>query len=130
MTTQPPLGHGDLGPELRQLAQTLLDHIDPAVQAVAALVAARAGDEPGKCQQVWCPACALAAVVAGENHPLLGVIAEHSAGLLSMLRSVVAASEPASDSEAEAEQPQPGQATEPRATGAARYQHIPVTVEE
>jgi hypothetical protein len=70
--------HPDIGPELRRLAQTILDQIDPAVR----LAAARAmgdGAGTGKCQQVWCPVCALAAVVTGEEHPLLTVIADHSA---------------------------------------------------
>ena len=72
--------HSDLGPELRALAQSILDRIDPAVRAAAA--AAAGADGPGKCQQVWCPVCALAALVSGEQHPLLTVIAEHSVALL------------------------------------------------
>ena len=55
--------HPDIGPELRQLAQTILDRLDPAVRLAAAR-AAGSGDGPGKCQQVWCPVCALAALVA------------------------------------------------------------------
>ena len=70
--------HADLGPELRALAQSILNRIDPAVRAAAA--AAAGADGPGKCQQVWCPVCALAALVSGEQHPLLTVIAEHSVG--------------------------------------------------
>ena len=57
-------------PELRQLAQTILDRLDPAVRMAAARAAS--GSE-GKCQQVWCPVCALAALVTGEQHPLLTV---------------------------------------------------------
>ena len=89
MSSQPPPGHGDLGPELRQLAQTILDRLDPAVRSMAALAAARSGDEPGKCQQVWCPVCALAALATGEEHPLLTVIAEHSVGLLAVVRAML-----------------------------------------
>ena len=77
--------HPDLGPELRALAQAILDRIDPAVRAAAA--AAAGADGPGKCQQVWCPVCALAALVSGEQHPLLTVIAEHSVALLSVVRA-------------------------------------------
>lgn len=113
--------HSDLGPELRALAQSILDRIDPAVRAAAA--AAAGSDGPGKCQQVWCPVCALAALVSGEQHPLLTVIAEHSVALLSVVRAMVADIESA---------PSPGAPPpdEPPPAGPSRYQHIPVTVEE
>ena len=113
--------HPDLGPELRQLAQSILDRLDPAVR----LAAARAADAdgPGKCQQVWCPVCALAALVSGEQHPLLTVIAEHSVALLTVVRAIVEGIEttPAPD------EPPPD---EPPPSGPSRYQHIPVIVEE
>ena len=51
--------------------------------------AAAGADGPGKCQQVWCPVCALAALVSGEQHPLLTVIAEHSVALLTVVRAMV-----------------------------------------
>lgn len=113
--------HADLGPELRALAQSILDRIDPAVRAAAA--AAAGSDGPGKCQQVWCPVCALAALVSGEQHPLLTVIAEHSVALLSVVRAMVADIESAPSPDA----PPPD---EPPPAGPSRYQHIPVTVEE
>jgi hypothetical protein len=116
--------HPDIGPELRQLAQTILDRLDPAVRAAAA--AAQGGDAPGKCQQVWCPVCALAALVTGEQHPLLTVIAEHSVSLMTMIRAMV--------QDIEREQPPPdggGGAPEGgEEPPPGRYQHIPVTVEE
>jgi 1-acyl-sn-glycerol-3-phosphate acyltransferase len=69
---------------LRQLAQTILDRLDPAVRLAAARASAGGA---GKCQQVWCPVCALAALVNGEQHPLLSVIAEHSVALLAVVRA-------------------------------------------
>jgi hypothetical protein len=113
--------HSDLGPELRALAQSILDRIDPAVRAAAA--AAAGADGPGKCQQVWCPVCALAALVNGEQHPLLTVIAEHSVALLTVVRAMVADIE----STQAPDRPPPD---EPPPSGPSRYQHIPVTVEE
>ena len=80
--------HPDIGPELRKLAQRILDRIDPAVR-LAASRALGDGAGTGKCQQVWCPVCALAAVVTGEEHPLLTVIAEHSVALLAVIRAIV-----------------------------------------
>jgi hypothetical protein len=114
--------HSDLGPELRALAQSILDRIDPAVRAAAA-AAAGGGDGPGKCQQVWCPVCALAALVNGEQHPLLSVIAEHSVALLTVVRAMVADIESAPSGD----RPPPD---DPPPSAGSRYQHIPVTVEE
>jgi hypothetical protein len=125
--------HPDIGPELRQLAQTILDRLDPAVRMAAAR-AAGSGDGPGKCQQVWCPVCALAALVAGEEHPLLTVIAEHSVALLTVIRAIIEDS-----AGMQPEPPEPPSASPPAGdgppdhpppTGPGRYQHIPVTVEE
>ena len=113
--------HPDLGPELRALAQSILDRIDPAVRAAAA--AAVGADGPGKCQQVWCPVCALAALVAGEQHPLLTVIAEHSVALLTVVRAMV-------DGVESTQNPNRPPPDEPPPSGSSRYQHIPVTVEE
>jgi hypothetical protein len=131
--------HPDLAPELRQLAQTILDRLDPAVRLAAAR-AAGSGDGPGKCQQVWCPVCALAALVAGEQHPLLTVIAEHSVALLAVIRALIEDTEDTADTaqgpgfpEPPPEGPPPPDGPgggKPPPTGPGRYQHIPVTVEE
>lgn len=110
---------GELGPELRKIAQSILDGLDPAIRSVAALTAA---GEPGKCQQVWCPVCALAALVNGEQHPLLTVIAEHSTALLAVTRLMVA--------DPDAPGPSPDGPPEDTPPAPNRYQHIPVTVEE
>ncbi|WP_236982872.1 MULTISPECIES: hypothetical protein [Mycobacterium] len=127
--------HTDVGSELRRLAQAILDGIDPKVRA-AALLASSGGT--GKCQQVWCPVCALAAVVTGEQHPLVTVIASHSVALLEVVRAIVddigdAAASPAPDDDP------PGGGADTESTtvktngnGGAktRYQAIPVTLQE
>lgn len=126
--------HPDLGPELRQLAQTILDRIDPALRLAAARAAA-AGAGPGKCQQVWCPVCALAALASGEQHPLLTVVAEHSVALLAVVRALIEQSDSAQSAHAPpppADEPPDGPPDDdgPAPPGPGRYQHIPVTVEE
>jgi hypothetical protein len=122
--------HPDLGPELRQLAQMILDRLDPAVRLAAAGLAASAAGGPGKCQQVWCPVCALVALINGEEHPLLGVIAEHGVALLTVVRAMLdndgdttgpSAPDGGPDSPPPDDSPPPGP---------GRYQHIPVTVED
>jgi hypothetical protein len=122
-------GHPDIGPELRKLAQSILDGIDPAVR-LAASRAMGDGAGTGKCQQVWCPVCALAAVVTGEEHPLLTVIAEHSIALLAVIRAIV--------EQIDGSTPPPdgppgdgvGADTSADAGATSRYQPITVTVEE
>lgn len=123
--------HPDLGPELRQLAQAILDKLDPAVRSAAALAAARAGDGPGRCQQVWCPVCALAALVTGEEHPLISVISEHSLALLAVIRAIVGedtAPTPPDGTDPPAPPSHPGGPDGEAARG--RYEPIPVTIEE
>jgi hypothetical protein len=122
--------HPDIGPELRKLAQSILDGIDPAVRLAATRVLGD-GAGTGKCQQVWCPVCALAAVVTGEEHPLLTVIAEHSVALLAVIRAIVEqvdGSTPPPDGP-----PSNGAEADDSAADAgvtSRYQPITVTVEE
>ena len=123
-------GHSDIGPELRQLAQTILDRLDPAVRLAAARAATGGA---GKCEQVWCPVCALAALINGEQHPLLTVIAEHSVALLAVVRAMAEPAEGAErptppDPSSPSGPPPPDD--EPPPSGPGRYQHIPVTVEE
>ncbi len=116
--------HPDIPPELRQLAQAMLDRLDPAVRAAAALAKGR-GDSPGKCQQVWCPVCALAALAQGEQHPMLDVVAEHSVALLTIVRALVDADQtptpPNGDGPAGPAGPAP-----PSSNG---YQKIPINID-
>lgn len=122
--------HPDIGPELRQLAQSILDRLDPAVRLAAARAQAASG--PGRCQQVWCPVCALAALVTGEQHPLLTVVAEHSVALLTLVRALVDNLDSERPTPPEPHDPPPGDPppgpAAPKEPG--RYQHITVIVDE
>lgn len=122
--------HPEVGPELRRLAQAILDGIDPAMRAAAALTAGR-GVGTGKCQQVWCPVCALAALATGDQHPLITVIADHSIALLEVVRAMLddidGAAKPPPDGPPADGAPAP---EAPDAATRTRYQPIPVTVEE
>lgn len=122
-----PSGHSDLGPELRQLAQAILDRLDPAVRAAAAKAAGSLRG-PGRCQQVWCPVCALAALVSGEEHPLLTVVAEHSVALMTVIRTMAA--DPAARPAESGETGVPGSADAAAPSHSnGGYQHIPIVVE-
>ncbi len=129
--------HSDIGPELRQLAQSILDRLDPAVRLAAARV--QGGPGSGSCQQVWCPVCALAALISGEQHPLLDVVAEQSVALLTVVKALVENINPDGMSPPRPDGPPPDDPSPPDpgspdgppgSPGAGRYQHIPVTVEQ
>jgi hypothetical protein len=121
--------HPDIPPELRKLAEAILNGIDPAVRMAAAMTAGN-GPGTGKCQQIWCPVCALAALATGDQHPLLTVIADHSIALLEVIRAIV------DDIDRSAQPPPdgpPGDGGDTPADDAdvrTRYQPIPVTIEE
>jgi hypothetical protein len=126
--------HPDIGPELRALAQAILDRLDPAVRAAAVAW----GTGQGKCQQVWCPLCALAALVTGEQHPLLSLIAEHSVTLMSMVRAMATDSQNVGDPTppdgppeggGPSDEPNGSASTAPTRSETA-YQQIPITIEE
>lgn len=124
--------HPEIGPELRKLAQVILDRLDPAVRAAAAM-ATESLTGASRCQQVWCPVCALAALVSGEQHPLLTVIAEHSVSLMNVVRAMAA--EPGQRRPGDHRVPEPPQPAEDSAdsegSGAGtRYQPIPIVVEQ
>jgi hypothetical protein len=122
--------HPAIGPELRKLAQSILDGIDPAVRAAAAR-ASGSGVGTGKCQQMWCPVCALAALVSGDQHPLLTVIADHSVALLTVIRAIIDDMD-RSPPPSRGGPPGGGATAAPadEAPATSRYQPIPVTVEE
>lgn len=125
-----PGSHSDIGPELRKLAQKILDQIDPAIRLAAARAVGN-GAGTGTCQQVWCPVCALAAVVNGDEHPLLTVIAEHSVALLAVIRTIVDQVDRPTPPPPDGPPSGDGSANimnEP--ASASRYQPITVTVEE
>ena len=129
--------------ELRALAQSILDRLEPAVRMAAAR--AQSAGVAGPCQQVWCPVCALAALISGEQHPLLDVVSEHSVALLSVVRALVDGIDtgntgptPPPEPDGPPEGPTPPDSGGPagpagpssHTPGPGRYQHIPVTVEE
>jgi len=122
--------HPDIGPELRRLAQVILDRLDPAVRAAAAM-ATETLSGPGRCQQVWCPVCALAAVVSGEQHPLLTVIADHSVALMAVIRTLTTdpSTQPPPPGEHEAAGPSAGNGNSGPSAANGGYHDIPITVE-
>src|ERR1700710_1008288 len=73
---------------MQRLASMILAILTPLVEAGTTLLPP-ADAEPGRCQQLWCPVCATAAVASGEQHPLVTLVAEHGAAMLSIVRAMV-----------------------------------------
>ena len=82
---------------------------------------------PGRCQQVWCPVCALAALASGEQHPMLTAIAEHSVTLMALVRAMIA--DPQAPESGSASGEDPADAPDGPAQDASRYQSIPIVIE-
>lgn len=80
--------------ELQQLAQTILAVLEPLIHAAEAFASAAGAGAPGKCTQVWCPVCAMAAVASGEQHPLATMIADHGSSLLLLIRAMATPDDP------------------------------------
>lgn len=87
--------HTKLLAEFRVLADTVLSRIEPIVAQMAeGRTNASADLEPSEglpafsgCS--WCPVCALAALMRGEHHELLAILAGHAAVLLALLRELL-----------------------------------------
>lgn len=82
-------GHPWLTGETRQLAEQLLDHVEPWVQRLREDRPEDSTDPmPASC--TWCPLCALVATLRGERPELAVRLAEHASGLLAAAREALA----------------------------------------
>ncbi|QII01621.1 hypothetical protein BH92_18660 [Rhodococcoides fascians A21d2] len=78
-------GHSELGADLLALADTVLTRLDPILRRVAETQPER--DQQG-CS--WCPVCALAALVRGERHDLVELVASEGTVIIALLRQLLA----------------------------------------
>lgn len=77
--------HADLADEFRALARAALERMEPLLRAAQDDAAPT---EPWQgC--TWCPVCAVAALVKGERHPLVTVLARESEQVLTALRALL-----------------------------------------
>jgi hypothetical protein len=81
--------HATLGAELRAVAVLALDRLGPALDR------AREGGPGTPSSCATCPVCALAALLRGERPELAVRLAEHAAGLLSVLHAALQDENPA-----------------------------------
>jgi hypothetical protein len=82
-------GHEGVGEELRVLALTALDRIDPVLDRLRTEQGSTepGSEAPGPCAS--CPVCAVIAALRGERPELVVRLAEHAAGLVSVLRAAL-----------------------------------------
>lgn len=77
-------GHSDVAADLWALAENVLTRLEPVLrQAVE--------DQSERPQQgcSWCPVCALAALMRGEQHDLITLVASEGAAVLALLRQLM-----------------------------------------
>ncbi|MCJ0893474.1 hypothetical protein [Rhodococcus sp. ARC_M5] len=77
--------HSELGADLLALADTVLTRLEPILSRVAETQQDR--DQQG-CS--WCPVCALAAMLRGERHDLVELVASEGAVVIALLRQLLA----------------------------------------
>ncbi len=103
--------HSELGADLLALADTVLTRLEPILRRVAETQQDR--DQQG-CS--WCPVCALAALVRGERHDLVELVASESVVVIALLRQLLAdhttSGAPHSATQAPTESPSPAAAAE------------------
>ncbi|MCQ4119021.1 hypothetical protein [Rhodococcus tibetensis] len=86
--------HAQLVADLRALAESALERLEPILQRAAAPHSqdgpnderAATGEWSG-C--TWCPVCALAAVIRGEQHDLVTLLANQGTVLVAVLRQIL-----------------------------------------
>ncbi|MFC4374345.1 hypothetical protein ACFO5K_09540 [Nocardia halotolerans] len=79
-----PDGIAEFTEELRLLAEVLLARVEPVLRRTAADGEA----DLGGC--AWCPVCAAAALVRGDHHDVVAVLAEHGTSMVTVLREALA----------------------------------------
>ncbi|MFE9326707.1 hypothetical protein ACIHDR_34150 [Nocardia sp. NPDC052278] len=80
---EPGDGLGEFAAELKLLAEAVLERVEPVLR--------RAADgEPDWSSCSWCPVCAAAALVRGEHHDVLSVVADHGTAIVTVLREALA----------------------------------------
>lgn len=82
--TGPGDGLTEFAEELKQLAEVLLERVEPILRHAAA----DGRPEWGSC--TWCPLCAAAALVRGERHEVVTALAEHGTAIVTVLREALA----------------------------------------
>lgn len=83
-TTGPGDGLTEFAEELKQLAEVLLERVEPMLRHAAA------DSKPEWSSCTWCPLCAAAALVRGERHEVVTALAEHGTTIVTILREALA----------------------------------------
>lgn len=98
-------GHEGIGEDLRVLALTALDRIDPVLDRLRGDDADGEPVTEGPETCASCPICAVIAALRGERPELAVRLAEHAAGLVAVLRTALEEGAPAPGAEDVTERP-------------------------
>jgi len=99
--------HSDVAAELWSLAETVLTRLEPLLRQ-----AVQEQSERPRQGCSWCPVCALAALLRGEQHDLLTLVTSEGASVIALIRQIVAEHvDPASQPSAAQSEDRPDGAT-------------------
>lgn len=99
--------HSDVAAELWSLAETVLTRLEPLLRQ-----AVQEQSERPRQGCSWCPVCALAALLRGEQHELLTLVTSEGASVIALIRQIVAEHvDPASQPSAAQSEDRPDGAT-------------------
>ena len=77
-------GITEFAEELKLLAEAVLERIEPVFRRAAA------DGQPEWSSCSWCPVCAAAALIRGEQHDVLAAVADHGTAIVTVLREALA----------------------------------------
>ncbi|MGW6695372.1 hypothetical protein ACWF62_16530 [Rhodococcus sp. NPDC054953] len=104
--------HAAVMAELRALATAAMDRFEPLLERALEVAAAVAEPDPDAPADPgsgcgWCPVCALVALLRGESHELLTLVAAQVAALLTLVRTLLDEHRPEPSEEGPAADPTP-----------------------
>ncbi|AWK72239.1 hypothetical protein CBI38_12300 [Rhodococcus oxybenzonivorans] len=129
--------HAQLVAELRALAENALERLEPILQRAAAPHAQDGPNDPAAgtgewsgC--TWCPVCALAALIRGEQHDLVTLLANQGTVLIAVLRQILDEHRVHDTPDGpQAPDPPPGNAEDaPRGPAGSAFVPISVTIKQ
>lgn len=124
--------HAQLLSELRALVDTAFDRIEPVLRSAA---------DPDGCDETdveqdsseassscsWCPVCAVAALVRGEHHDLVTLVAGQLSALIALLRELLDEYWPGNRVEPDPDGPR-GPGAPPEKTPESPTGYVPISV--
>ena len=121
--------HAQLVSELRVLVDSVFDRIEPVLRSAAHPHEADESTTEEDSREAspgcsWCPVCAVVALVRGEQHDLVALVAGQLSALIALLRELLDEYWPSRQTESDPE----GPGAPPAGTHESPAGYVPITV--